>query len=467
MSGSTRGEADGIQRRTLLRAGVQMIGGVAMATPFQALLTRGAHAAERDPAAGYGDLLPIPDGTTKLPLIRLPKGFTYKTNGWPGDDLTDGTKTTNTHEGMADKITDGRTRTLIRNHEVSGDNGAFINSDITYDKYAGGGTTNMIFNTKTGELEKSWSSISGTVRNCAGGPTPWGSWLTCEETLASIGDKTGEGDKERTMRFEQDHGWIFEVPADGTAQPVPLKDMGRFSHEAVAVDPATGIVYETEDSGSAGFFRFIPNEKGKLQAGGKLQMLKIAGVPDLTGGVEKDKTFKVEWVDIPKPHEGHSPSVFHQGQEQGGTRFARLEGCWYGNERIYFDSTSGGDVKEGQIWEYTPRSEELRLVFESPSKQVLSQPDNICFSPRGKGLVCCEDSGGPNRLIGITLDGRVFNFAENNCVVDGRRNRIKGDFRGSEWAGACFSPDGKWLFANIQRPGITVAITGPWENGAL
>ena len=158
--------------------------------------------------------------------------------------------------------------------------------------------------------------------------------------------------------------------------------------------------------------------------------------------------------------------VWLQGRALGAARFARLEGCWYGNDKkIYVVSTNGG-IGQGQIWEYDPAAETIRLLFQSPGAAVLNAPDNICVSPRG-GLVLCEDGGGEEFLHGLTVDGEIFPFAKNDAVLDGERNGIVGDFRGSEWAGACYSPDGKWLFASIQSPGITFAITGPWSSGAL
>jgi secreted PhoX family phosphatase len=233
-------------------------------------------------------------------------------------------------------------------------------------------------------------------------------------------------------------------------------------------------VYETEDRNEAGFYRFIPKQKGKLAAGGKLQMMKVQGQPNLSGGVDPKAVFKCDWVGIAEPTRAHSPGtrdaggVFRQGAEQGGTQFARLEGCWYGQGLIYFASTSGGAKKCGQIWLYDPKREELRMIFESPAREVLNHPDNVTVSPRGNGIVLCEDGEGPGlRLMGLTREGRIFELVQNNSILDGRRNGIKGDFRGSEWAGVTFSPDGKWLFANLQRPGFTIAITGPWEQGAL
>ena len=249
--------------------------------------------------------------------------------------------------------------------------------------------------------------------------------------------------------------------------------MGRFVHEAIAVDPDTSDVYETEDAGTAGLYRFIPHEKQVLFKGGRLQMVKVLGRPDLRKGCRMGETLDAEWVDIRDPHRGHSPGtkdkhgVFQQGKDQGATTFGRLEGCWYGNGVVYFVSTSGGDTGNGQIWQYDPKASQVKLVFESPDAKVLDSPDNIAISPRG-GIVLCEDGDYvPQRLHGLTRDGRIFPFAANNIVLRGERNGIKGDFRTEEWAGATFSSDGKWLFVNIQTPGLTFAITGPWEDGLL
>jgi len=108
------------------------------------------------------------------------------------------------------------------------------------------------------------------------------------------------------------------------------------------------------------------------------------------------------------------------------------------------------------------------LLFQSPGADVLNAPDNICVSPRG-GLVLCEDGSGEEFLHGLTVDGEIFPFARNTALLPEAHNEFvpAGDYRGSEWAGACYSPDGRWLFANLQSPGITFAITGPWKSGAL
>ena len=118
----------------------------------------------------------------------------------------------------------------------------------------------------------------------------------------------------------------------------------------------------------------------------------------------------------------------------------------------------------GQVWEIEPKTATLRLIFESPSPDVLNMPDNVCLSPRGS-IVLCENGTANPRIHGLTRDGRIFPFARNNVKLTGERNGLVGDYTTSEFAGATYSPNGEWLFVNIQRPGITVAITGPWEHG--
>jgi secreted PhoX family phosphatase len=456
-----------VDRRRFLTQGA--LAGAAVTAPLHALLARAEPSgrpnmerrpSRRDCSPDYGALQPVNDATTGLPLLLLPAGFHYLTYGWAGDPLSDGTPTPAAHDGMAAFRSRGGRVRLVRNHEVGSSEEAFANG-LAYDPKAGGGTTTLEFDPRRGRFVGSWPSLSGTVRNCAGGPAPWGAWLTCEETL----DEPSE-ENDLTLK----HGYVFEVPVFGGATAEPLNAMGRFVHEAVAVDPHTGIVYETEDSGASGFYRFIPNSRGRLAAGGTLQMLAIAGRPqyDTATGQRQGEQLDAEWVTIdqPDPNLPDEPQVFEQGWAKGGARFARLEGAWYGNGSIFFVSTSGGDVEQGQVWEYEPMSETLRLVFESPSAEVLNAPDNICVSPRG-GLVLCEDGGGTEFLHGLTTDGYVFRLAQNNVLLSGERNGISGDFTGAEFAGATFSPDGRWLFFNIQSPGITFAVTGPWRAGAL
>lgn len=411
---------------------------------------------------GYGELVEAG------PELALPAGFSYSVVSRGGVPMADGTPTPGAFDGMATfALPNGNVR-LIRNHENR--DLPFTASlkgkpETAYDRKAGACVTTLELQLSadgTPTLVKDFISLNGTSINCAGGPTPWGSWLTCEETT--------EG---KQIGWEQEHGYIFEIPAsaEGPVEAVPLKAMGRFVHEAVAVDPETGIVYETEDRQIAGFYRFIPREKGVLRAGGRLEMLAIAGREnyDTADGQRVGVDLPVTWVEIRNPDPGalwgEDNNVFAQGFTRGGARFSRLEGCWYGDRSIYFHATNGGDARLGQVWRYRPGSTAadggtLTLIFESPSREVLNAPDNITVSPRG-GIVICEDNEAP-LVRGLTKDGAIFDVAKN--LVNP-----------TEFAGACFSPDGRVLFVNIMgstvdagpHQGYTLAIRGPWEKGAL
>jgi secreted PhoX family phosphatase len=230
-----------------------------------------------------------------------------------------------------------------------------------------------------------------------------------------------------------------------------------------------------EDVGLAasGLYRFIPKVPGDLAKGGKLEMLAVDNRERLDTRVDQPKgvEYAIAWVPIDRPNRAHDrmtdgKGVYSQGLAQGGATFARLEGAWHGGGRIFVTATSGGNAKMGQVWEIDPARARLRLVFESPGQDVLAMPDNICVSPRG-GLVLCEDGPGNSHVHGLTTDGRIFPFIRNNALIEPGQGRRAGDFRDSEFAGATFSPDGRWLFVNIQDPGVTFAITGPWDDGGL
>lgn len=454
-----------LHRRHFLRTSITAAGSMTALASFQSRIFAGEKAA----TTGYGPLKPVNDEATGIPLLQLPDGFSYRSFGWIGDPMTDGRKTPGVHDGMAVVAESDGVVTLVRNHEIEAFGNSIAGDKHSYDPKAGGGCTNVRFNTQTGQFIDSWASLSGTVRNCAGGPTPWGTWLTCEETVNGPGAEY----KGILFGYTQDHGYVFEVPAEGMSEAKPLTEMGRFWHEAVAVDPATGIVYETEDRSMAGFYRFLPNEKGKLSSGGQLQMAKLSGTTDTRLEQSLGQKYDVSWVDIHDPTRAHTPGttdtlgVFRQGQEQGGAIFGRLEGGAHHAGHIFITATIGGDAQKGQVWKYTPADETIELLYESPGENILDMPDNLTVSPRG-GLVLCEDGHHmPQRMHGLTADGQLFTLAANNVVLTGQKNGIKGDFRGQEWAGATFSADGKWLFANIQTPGITFAITGPWGEGLV
>ena len=493
-------EATGLDRRTLLKRGAAIGAGTllfssgAQALTARAALAKPGRRGQRLKApdnGGYGPIGPMKDNTTGLLLLHLPAGFEYASFGHSAEYATklglpakgsDGFPTPGRHDGMATFATDPDTPNiikLVRNHEqgyvpvtvpVSTTGKAYDrtligNPDNAYDTKSAGGCTTLTFNTSTLTLTDSFISINGTSVNCAGGLTPAGSWLTCEETVNGTQNK-----------FDKDHGYVFEVPSQGgpVTKPVPFRAMGRFAHEAVAVDPATGTVYETEDNGkTSGFYRFLPDSPGNYTAG-KLQMLAVKERPQfLTYEGVTDRVgnpFPVEWVDIanpdpaippppPPPARGRRDQVFQQGFAQGGAAFARLEGAWYDGGSIFFNSTSGGDEGFGQIWEYRPRGRsggQLILIFESPNETVLDAPDNICVSPRG-GLALCEDGDKDQFVRGLNERGEIFDFALNN--ISGNEDK--------EFAGACYSPDGDVMFVNVQTPGVSFAIRGPFGKGSL
>jgi len=453
----------GVQRRVFLKRGLATAAALAALGPLEALGARTAGAApmtRRPSSPDYGPLRPVTDQTTGLALLSLPAGFEYLSYGWTGDIMSDGTRTPGAHDGMAAfRRPDGKVA-LVRNHELGGYTGAFTSP--SYDPAARGGTTNLVFDPDAGQFEESWGSLSGTIRNCAGGPTPWGSWLTCEETTEVGPDGTR-------------HGYVFEVPYDRKGDPRPLRAMGRFSHEAVAVDPRTGIVYLTEDATPSGLYRFLPATPGQLAGGGELQLMVIENSAGASYSTYSDPTgteYRTSWVTIPDPD--YAPGATRpaeQGQSLGAAVFRRLEGAWYGNDRVYVVSTSGGPAGQGQVFEYDPQAERARVLFASPDAAVLNNPDNICVSPRG-GIVLCEDGSEGEYLHGLTTDGEIFPFALNQVVVPAGgvpgKSVAPGNYAGSEWCGSTFEPkNGNWLFVNVQSPGITFAITGPWATGSL
>ena len=465
---------DGQTRREALANGAKLVVGAGIGA--QIMAATGAETAIADnlrsiasaaaDKPGYGPLV------RKGPM-KVPQGFTVVQFGRRGDVMSDGIRTPRAHDGSAAFPTGKRDRVVhLRNHEEAGV-GKSIGKRNAYDRIARGGVTASVFDTKNAELVEAGLVLNGTAVNCSGGATPWGSWLTCEET--TVGKLRG---------YERDHGYVFEVPkgANGPVDPVPIKAMGRFLHEACAVDPRTGIVYMTEDEGPDGFYRYLPNHRGKLHRGGKLQMLCVKGRSkyDTVTKQKVGKRLPCEWVTIedpdPKDAEQFPSRVYEQGRDKGAARFMGLEGCNWGQGSVWFTASEGGDVKRGQVWRYTPsknlKKGTLQLVFESNDRSVLDQPDNICVSPRG-GVILCEDGdgedrdGGTNNLRVLTPKGKMETFAINARPLDLHEfgNEEKGWFGRSEWTGATYSPDGKWLFVNLQYPGTTYAITGPWQKG--
>jgi len=480
-----------LDRRGFLKRGAVSVAALGTAVgPFAGLT---AHAANGRPKfarenGGYGPLIPIPAADSDDVLLHLPEGFQYRVLSTIGDPMSDGVATPARSDGMAAFNWRGRTR-VVRNHEILFQNPAFGPTAEAYDSRSGGGTTTLEV-TKDRTLAGSWVSLNGTNANCAGGHTPWGSWITCEETTnGPDANRTFLG---TTIDLEEKHGYLFEVPASRgpgeLAQGEPIRSAGRFAHEAIAVDPASGTIYQTEDdfAYASGFWRYLPPNnpfKDKRVAdGGRLQILGIAGrgSVDLSRDQQVGVTHPVSWIDIENPdppfpqgieNDPAARLVYLEGEAKGAAKFSRLEGIDYFNRRIFFVSTQGGGPPFagrneatqgfgngwGQVWVYDIRSETLMLLFESPSQDVLDMPDNITMSPRRKSVLLCEDSSGANYLRGLTQDGLLFDFA---------LNAYPGN-TGDEFAGATFSPDTQTLFVNLQATGVTFAIWGPWQRGLL
>lgn len=465
-------------RREFLAAGLLGAGTVSLGLFAYMRYWRGGGTA--DIPESMGRLRPVADESTGLELLRLPEGFRYRTLAWAGSTLHDGHPSPGSADGMGVVRHEGHRVTLVRNHELQGSSGAMGDPRRAYD-VTPGGTTTLVFDTAREELVDSRISLCGTLYNCAGGVTPWGTWLSCEEAVVAPGMER----LPQKLRYwdigsvRREHGYVFEVPPDGVAEPEPITAMGQFYHEAVAIDPRTGIAYMTEDNGpKAGFYRYLPDVPDRLAAGGRLQMMKVVDRPVMTDYLRIGEEMDVEWVDIPEPTRGFRPGdpggdgVASQGLAAGASAFVALEGCTFADGRLYFTSKLGGRAMAGYVYEYDPVREKIWLVYESPGQGYFSGPDNIVVSPRG-ALVICEDRlhtfKAGQAVAGLTRQGELFRFCQVEPRLSGNHagHDLAATVRTTEWAGATFSRDGKWLFLNLYSPGVTVAITGPWQEGYI
>ncbi|MEM7622687.1 MAG: alkaline phosphatase PhoX [Planctomycetota bacterium] len=455
------------RRDFLLAAGVVTLGFVGVSRLLAKTgASRGVAAA--GPALNldiYGALVRDPKG-----VLDLPRGFEYRLISKMGTEMADGLLVPGASDGMAAFAGPSGKTLIVRNHEISDNDptrGPFGQDLSRFDPArhavfdAGapgqmpslGGTTTIVYDTNRGTVEREFMSIAGTTRNCAGGPTPWGSWLTCEETVVRRGDQ-GRA---------KDHGWVFEVPATDEptlADPTPITGMGRFNHEAIAVDPNSGVVYLTEDRGDGLLYRYIPNTPGKMLDGGRLQALAIKNSPSFdtrnwsSPAMQAGTTVEAIWIDVDAV-DAPKDDLRQRGFDAGAARFARGEGIWWGNDSIYIVCTNGGPARKGQVFRLEPATstdaaDTLSLFVESHDGDILDMPDNATVAPNGD-LYLCEDGSGEQFVAGVTKEGDLFKFARNALNT-------------SEFAGACFSPDGTTMFLNLQHTGLTFAITGPWRS---
>ncbi|MEU9629811.1 alkaline phosphatase PhoX [Streptomyces luteogriseus] len=462
-------------------AGVALAGSVgALATAPNALASddtgsAGDRAADARHGVGYGPLVPDPEG-----ILALPAGFTYRIVTYSGrTTLESGEPTPSNHDGTAAFDGPRGTTLLVNNHELKGPRANWehpvpLTEGLVYDPAAAGGCT--VVEVRPDGRVAEWVGIAGTSTNCAGGSTPWGTWLTCEEN----------SDKAGVNGMTKDHGYVFEVdPCDRRANraPKPLKFFGRYDHEAVVIDPRRGHAYLTEDaSGPNGlFFRWTPPKgfeygpgkfRGLADDAGVLQAPKCfdsggAFVDDLSRATKTGTVYGVDWVDVPD-RDARTTPVRKQFKDGEVTRARKLEGMWWGDGGAYIVSSyARGESPvqhDGQVWFYDPKRRTLTLkvllgVNPDPSKDgAFDGPDNITVSPYG-GIVLAEDGEGVSHLFGATESGRTYPIARNDLNVG-----TEEEPEYSEFAGVTFSPDGKTLYANIQDPGILLAITGPWKR---
>jgi hypothetical protein len=462
------------RREFIGRSGACLLGaatGFVLGSPEAARPAAWARQAAAPAGPGFGPLRPDSDGA-----LDLPEGFSYKIISRAGTRMNDGFIVPSLADGMAAFPGPAGSTIILRNHEFRfgypAGLGPFgseeklwtkLDRSLIYDRTPDGApclgsVTTIVYDTRQKRTKSQHLSLAGTMTNCSGGATLWGTWLSSEEVFANPGD-----------RCQGRHGYTFEVPVSAEPKisvPVPLKAMGRFVKEGVAADPGTRVLYQTEDQPDGLFYRFLPAVAGRLAEGGRLQALAVTVKPGLETNnwrvqrIAPGTSFAVHWVDLEDPDPDEDVLRF-RGREKGAVVFASSEGIVHQGGAVWFACTNGGTGAKGQIWRYDPSPDEgtpgekdrpgrLTLVLEPNDPLVMDHPDQMCAAPWGD-LFVCEDGDGDQYLLGLMARGEIYKFARN--AVDA-----------SELTGVCFSPDRTTMFLNNLDSGLTFAITGPWKK---
>ncbi|WP_326599193.1 alkaline phosphatase PhoX [Streptomyces sp. NBC_01803] len=381
-----------MERRTVLRAAAIGAG----ATAFSGSLWRQAAAYPALPGTGPYGALRAADANG----VMLPSGFTSRVIARTGQTVAGTGYTWHQAPDGGACFADGSGWIYVSNAEVSSS--------------SGGGASAVKFN-GSGSVTGAYRILSGTNRNCAGGATPWNTWLSCEEVSG---------------------GYVYETDPWGVNASVRRAAMGRFNHEAAAADPVRRVIYLTEDESDGCFYRFVPSTWGNLSSG-TLQVLR-------------ESSGTLSWVNVPDPDGSPAPT---RDQVSGAKLFNGGEGCYYRDNICYF--TTKGD---NRVWAYNASANTIAVIYDdNVSGAPLTGVDNITAASVGD-LYVAED-GGNMEICVITPGDVIAPFL-----------RVTGQ-SGSEITGPAFNPAGNRLYFSSQRGtsgsstgGITYEVTGPFRT---